>query len=210
MDTYTSWTIEKRPIYSRLPDCYKEDEDNIADWLTDYWDKLLLDSKAKIEDIPHNLDPLTCNEKWLDYLAVLSGWIGEYWDTKWSVESKRILLSNSYTLIWANKGSTNVLSFVLLALGVRHFIKSGSSFLVGYSVVGDRIGSIAWDYDILLPNDYYKTDIEILTRKINKLFGPCWCRSDVIFDDSKFNNYQLYALENGTVLSPQIPQAFQL
>lgn len=209
MDTYNAWVIEQRPIYSRLPDCYKEDDPSVSDWLTEYWDQFLLNTKTKVDDIPRQLNPLTCDPEWLDYLSVLCGWYGEYWDAKWPVESKRTLLANSFTLIWPNKGSFKVLSFVLFTLGIKHFIEIGQSFLVGYSEVGDRIGSIAWDYDILLPSEYYKTDVEKLANKINQLFGPCWCRSSVLFDDSRFNTYRLYALENGSVLSPQIPQAFQ-
>jgi hypothetical protein len=208
MDTYTAWVVEQRPIYSRLPDCYKEDEENISDWLTQYWDKLLLDTKTTVDDLPRQLDPLTCDEEWLDYLSILCGWYGEYWDVRWPAESKRTLLANSFTLIWPNKGSFEVLSFVLFTLGIKHFIQIGQSFLVGISEVGDRIGSVAWDYDILLPSTYYRTDIEKLTNKINKLFGPCWCRSSVIFDDSKFKTYRLYALEDGTLLSPGIPRIF--
>jgi hypothetical protein len=207
MNTYDAWVTEKRPIYSRLPDCYKPEdgeEEAISDWLTYYFDQLLIGTKDKADNLSINLDPLTCDVEWLSFLAPLCGWYG-IWDETWDTEAKRTLLSNSYTLIWPNKGSLEVLDFVLDTLGVRHLIKLGQSFLVDISLVGDPIGSIAWNYDILLPSEYHGQPEYKLTERINRLFGPCWCESSIIFDDTKFNTYSLFGIGEQSVLSPGEP-----
>ncbi|MBD2452240.1 hypothetical protein H6G76_35105 [Nostoc sp. FACHB-152] len=176
--TYQAWQTG-RPIFSRLPEVYQENP--VADWLTEYWDELLTQNKAKIDDLPRNLDPTTCDENWLDFLAPLCGFTGEYWDKSWKTSSKRLLLANSYTLIWKNKGSREVLSFVLNALGIEHEIWTGSSFILGVSQVSiDKLGSGAWQYKVLLPSRYAQEGYEFkLARKINRLFGPLWCKSEV-------------------------------
>lgn len=178
--TYEAWSTE-RPIFSRLPEVYQDNE--VADWLTIYWDELLASLKYKIDDLPRQLSPLTCDDKWLDFLAPLCGFTGDYWDRDWKSSSKRLLLTNSYKFIWSNKGTRTVLSFVLNALDIDHTIWEGSKFVLGVSQLDiDSLGTAAWEYKILLPNYYqYKGYEWKLAEKINKLFGPLWCGSEVIY-----------------------------
>lgn len=184
-DTYSAW-ISGRPIYSRLPECYKEGE--IADWLTAYWDDILIETKAKVYDLPRQLNPLTCDSNWLDFLAPLCGFTGEYWDKDWDVTAKRKLLDYSYLSIWANKGSKETLDLVLNCFDINHVILSEGDFVLGASKIGQQpLGTTPWEYTIYLPSSYlglYKAD---LTRKLNRLFGPCWCESQIIFDNQYFN-----------------------
>jgi hypothetical protein len=199
MSAYEAWVVEKRPIYHRLPECYKDNP--IADWLTQYWDALLIEVKEKIDDLPKQLDPQTCDEEWLDFLAPLCGFYGDYWDRQWTLPAKRTLINNSYTLIWKNKGSRDVLSFVLDTLGIEHKIWVGQSFVLGVSQVSiDRLGNAAWEYKILLPDKYASDGKEFkLARKINKLFGCLWCRSEVVYERDIVSQY----LENAIATDPQ-------
>jgi phage tail P2-like protein len=176
--TYEAWS-SGRPIFSRLPEVYQDNQ--LSDWLTVYWDEMLASLKSKIDDLPRQLSPLTCDENWLDYLAPLCGFTGEYWDRNWKASSKRLLLNNSYSFIWRNKGTRNVLSFVLNALEIDHIIWEGSKWVLGVSQVSiDILGTSAWEYKILLPNYYqYKGYEWKLAEKINRLYGPLWCGSEV-------------------------------
>lgn len=202
MNTYEAWS-SGRPILSRLPGINGGYSENaVAEWLTDYPDRILLETKFNaIDDIPRQLEPLNCDEDWLDYLAILYGFYGDYWDRNWKADSKRILLYRAYDFIWPNKGSKEVLSYVLSALEIRHLIVQANSFIIGIGQVGDPLGYNAWEYDIYLPSEYFDKPEEFLTRKINDLYGPCWCRSRVLFNDEFFNTYNILATEDGNLLS---------
>lgn len=203
MDTYKAWIVEKRPIYSRLPDAYHDNQ--VANWLTDYWDELLVNLKEKIDDLPRQLNPMLCDEVWLDFLAPLCGFTSDYWDISWSVESKRILLANSYSFIWKNKGTKLVLSFILNTLGIDHEIWQGSDFILGSSQVSiDRLGDAAWEYKILLPAYYSSDGYEFqLARRINNLFGCIWCKSEVRYKSEIITELFNYVgdVDNQTILA---------
>lgn len=204
---YSAWVVSQRPIFSRLPQVYQDNE--IADWLTSFWDQLLVDVKAKYDDLPRQLNPLTCDPEYLDFLAPILGWTSEVWDKDWPVNSKRQLLANSYTLIWPDKGSQRVLSFILTALEVDHDIEITGSFRLGISEVGDELGLIPWDYTIYLP-DYYKNQPqEALTQKINSLFGPVWCDSRILFEEERFLTTKVIATESGQALATEDLKALQ-
>lgn len=184
--TATAWATG-RPIYSRLPGINGAYTDNpVADWLTDHWDAVLLAAKAKVDDLPRQLTPAACDVDWLDFLAPLCGFSGEYWDKSWSTTIKRSLLSNSYTLIWQNKGSRQVLTFLLTTLGVTHEIWLGSSFLVGVTELaagGALIGDPEWKYYILLPLAYLRESSEFRrAEQVNRLYGPAFADSVVAYD----------------------------
>lgn len=204
---YEAWVVSQRPIFSRLPQVYQDNP--IADWLTDFWDELLVGVKAKYDDLPRQLNPLTCDREYLDFLAPILGWTEEVWDKDWTVDSKRRLLANSYTLIWPEKGSQKVLTFILTALNVEHVIEITGSFRIGISEVGDEIGLIPWDYTIYLP-DYYKNQPqESLTQKINRLFGPIWCDSRILFEEERFLTTKVIATETGEALATEDLKAIQ-
>ncbi|QVQ57078.1 tail protein [Anabaena phage Elbi] len=187
-DTFKAWNIDKRPIYSRMP---KEQvgtsyNDYIAtDWLLSYWDKVFIECYDKLEDLPRQFNPLECDEEYLDFLAPLCGWSEPYWSGDYPPESKRQLLANSYSLIWKDKGSLTVLSFVLNALFINHIIFIPGSFILGYSQLGvDELGASGWEFEILLPVTYAQNGYEFrLTRKIASLFSPLWCKYQVRYDD---------------------------
>ncbi|AFY49020.1 Phage tail protein (Tail_P2_I) [Nostoc sp. PCC 7524] len=182
MQTQIAWQTG-RPIFSRLPEVYQENA--IANYLTAFWDELLVNNKARIDDLPRQLNPLTCDANWLDFLAPLCGFTGEYWDRKWQDNFKRNLIASSYQRIWSNKGSRECLSTVLICFKIPHNIATMGDFILGQSKLGvDPLGSLAFKYIIYLRSSYQGTPEVKLVEKLNKLFGPCWCKSEVIFDDS--------------------------
>lgn len=189
MDTAQAWSTG-RPIFSRLPDCYKNENSSVADWLTSFFDDLLISTKDKVDDIPRQLDPSLCDSNWLDFLAPLCGFYGQYWDKYWNDNHKRNLLINSYKKIWSNKGSKSCLSTVLTCFEIPHAILSKGDFVLGSSKLSlDELGKTPWEYTIYLNSFYTSTPTADLVRKLNKLFGPCWCKSNIQFDDLIVQNY---------------------
>jgi hypothetical protein len=89
---------------------------------------------------------------------------------------------------------------VLNTLGIKHVIQQGSSFIVGVNVIGDPLGAIAWQYDIVLPTNYFDTKESRLTIKIDELFGPCWCNARVLYDDDVFASKGFLELDINTLL----------
>lgn len=198
--TYEAWS-SGRPTLARLPGINEAySGNNVADWLTDFPDRVLTETKTKVDDLPRQLDPLTCDEEYLDWLSGLCGWYG-IWDEDWDSDAKRLLLSRSYDLIWRNKGTLEVLSFVLTTLGIQHIIQPGTAFIIGINEVGDEIGTNAWTYQIVLPPNYYGREETKITERINELFGPVWCSSQIVYEESFFSAIELLALDSETVLS---------
>lgn len=178
-------------------------QDEISDAVTYFWDQELVYLLEKIKDVERQIDPVRCDPEWLDFLAPLFGFTEEFWDRSWSVNSKRALLKNAYSGvdIWARKGTADVLSFVLSSLEIKNEVIQNGSFIIGTDTVGEPIGRIAWDYTIYLPAIYQNTPIEKLTKRINELFGACYCQSRIIYDPSRFEEIDLLVDESGNVLS---------
>lgn len=204
LSTYERW-IRSRPVLDSLPGLNEGYSGNVvADWLTAAPDELLTGLKAKLDGLDRQFSPLDCDESWLDYLSALCGFHGPYWDRAWPISSKRRLLASSFNLIWPNYGTSKTLSFVLTALGVSHSIREGQSFVIGRNKVGDPLGAIAWDYVIILPSSSFNSASAKLAEKINRLYGPIWCTSQIIFDDTFFatpeylaaSSTELFAVDN--------------
>jgi hypothetical protein len=211
MSIYEAWA-SGRPIFSRLPEVYQFQDPPIADWLTKFWDQLLINTKAKIDDIPvRQLNPATCDVEWLDFLAPLCGWDSKYWDKTWTVDAKRTLLINSYSgeSIWENKGSAEVLSFVLATLGVRNIVQVQGDFILGTSVLGDELGSLPWEYTVRVPADYQGTSKDNLLQRIIKLFGPAWCIVNIIYDPDRFTFVNLLGINEDEILETETGTAIQ-
>lgn len=200
MDTYSAWQ-SSRPIFSRLPEIYQDNL--IADCLTAYFDELLVETKAKVDDLPRQLNPQTCDTNWLDFLAPLCGFTGNYWDKAWSIKAKRRLLTYSYQYIWSNKGSQDTLDLVLNCFDIKHLILSEGDFILGTSQVGDTLGATPWEYTIYLPTAYVNNYKVRLTEKLNRLFGPCWCKSQIKFEDKYFRDLTVIGMSEDTVLGTE-------
>lgn len=196
-----------RPIFSRLPGRNGAYSANpVADWLTGFFDDLLIQSKAKVDDIgDRQLNPLTCDADWLDFLAPLMGWDKKYWNPKWTEASKKTLLSNTWTgqNIWETKGTLNTLSFVLTAIGIRNEVTVDGDFIIGTNEVGDPIGTDPWSYTIYLPPEYEGRDEYRETLKIDSLFGPAWCEKTIVYDEERFRIIELMATEDGFAVATE-------
>jgi phage tail P2-like protein len=68
-----------------------------------------------LEGMPSQLDPLTANSSYLEYLAYLVGLSDGYWDNAWSEQVKRDSIKNAYLL--ANTKGTQ--AAILLALSIQ-------------------------------------------------------------------------------------------
>lgn len=184
MSSYEAWQSGE-PIFARMPDENNSYRSNyVVKILLDYWDKVLSQCARALDGLPRQFDPEFCDVNWLDFLAPLCGWTAPYWDTNYPESAKRVLLKNSFSFIWAQKGSRDVLSFILNALGINHIIYIQGSFILGQSTLGtDQLGLDPWDFAVLLPREYIRGGYEFtLAEKMTKLFSPCWCRRTVAYD----------------------------
>jgi|694.fasta_scaffold01920_16 phage tail P2-like protein len=211
-EVYKRWYIDNKPASGLLPGINGGYTDNeISQWLMAPFDRTLVEIRDKIDDYPRQLNPLTCDPIILDFLAPMFGFTDQYWSTTWNVNTKRSLLNNAFSLIWPKKGTSLVLSFVLNAFDIKHIIQEGQSFIVGRNVVGDPLGTISWDYKIILPYEYYATPKEVLTKKLDYLFGPCWCSKEVVYSSDFFITYEVLGFlnqDNFVLLSSDHTDAF--
>ena len=177
-----------RPIYNRLPGVnggyFDEESDNPADWLTVFWDELLVASKALVADVrDRQLDPQQCDVEWLDFLAALCGFTEDYWDPTWEESWKRQLISESFTNIWPNKGTQQVLERLLEIFEINASIWQGSRFILGLTTLPGLLGSPEWRYYIRVGLEYERTSQQFkLAQRVNRLFGPAYCESDIVYE----------------------------
>jgi hypothetical protein len=202
-----------RPIYDRLPNRNGGYENDPTDWLTSFWDSLFVETKTRVDDIPdRQIDPLRCDEDWLDFLAVLFGWDSEHWQKDWSVSSKRKLLSRSLDFIWERKGSRDVLVYVLDSLEIKNRVMVRGDFIIGTNAVGDLLGANPYEFDVILPTAYKNSSQFPLVRYIVRRFAPCWLEAHYRFDDTPFRVSELIevsaqlALEDGSGSAIEIQQ----
>lgn len=180
METAEAWR-SGRPIYSRLPGVNGQYQDEvggtIADWLTAHSDLTLSQTQSKILDLPRQLNPSTCDESFLDFLAILNGFTGEYWDKNWPTAAKRSILIKA-NWIWENKGSKIVLEYLLGVFAIDSGIWEATAFYAGVTKLPATIGEPDFRYMVTLPLKYLRNSPEFkLAQKINKLFGPVVCES---------------------------------
>jgi hypothetical protein len=183
MLTYEAWVTNARPIYARLPRVkyYIENPENPSNWLTRWFDELLIKTKATIDDLPRQLNAATCDADWLDFVAALSGFTGEYWEKAWPVAAKRIIAQNA-DRIWSNKGTKDILELILSAFNLQAEVYVTGGFYAGVTQLPGLLGSPTYQYFIYVPIVYLRTGREFrLIQKINRLFGPVFCESRVAY-----------------------------
>ena len=198
--------LNNRPILDNLPGFNgRYNRNPIADWITNYFDELFVDTRNSVTLIENYLNDLdNCPEEYLNFFANLAGFYEKYWDENYPV-SLKIALIKKANWVFSNKGSKEVLNYVLENYGIENIITNDSDFVLGSSVVGDKLGSFPFSYLIYInprtPNiDQLKKAIPIFVS----LYGPCWCKTTVIEDFSKFVNYRvlgLYSNDTGQILS---------
>jgi hypothetical protein len=94
-----------RPVYSRLPglsEAYRSDPafsdvETPAQWLVSGTDEFLSEKKQSIADFYRDfLDPRTCSDVTLDWLAQHVGLFGDLWDSRWDRKIKVAFIDNAF------------------------------------------------------------------------------------------------------------------
>lgn len=123
-----------RPIYNSLPAVYEAYHGNeVVDDITKYWDEKLIKLKADIDDLPRQLNPLTCDKEYLPLLSYITGFTGSYTILDYPEDVQRKMISRAYDFIWKYKGSEEVLGYILTLLEVPHRIWYGAFLVLGYT-----------------------------------------------------------------------------
>jgi len=192
-----------RPFYYRLPTDTPEtyQGNDVVNWLTKYWDSKFLNTVQKLDDLPRQFNPEICDAEYLDFLAILCGFTPPFWNKDWSVSSKRVILKNSYSRIWSNKGSLDCVSFILTALNIEHKIYQPGSFIIGEGQLTlTPLGQGGWQFTVILPVKYSIGGKEFRqVQKIVELFAPCWCKSEII-QDTATDEDVLLEVDSNTLL----------
>lgn len=181
-----AWVDEQRPIYARLPKINQryqaENPENPTNWITRWFDELLVQTKTTLDDLPRQLNALTCDEEWIDFVAYLGGFTGEYWDKSWPLGSKRLIASEA-NWIWSNKGTRQVLEYLFAALNLDVTIWAGEQFYPDVTPLPAFLGEPTYQYWAIVPITYLRTSPEYrLADRINRLFGAVVSDSRVVYD----------------------------
>jgi hypothetical protein len=174
-----------RPVRYSLPGLFgKYSENDATDYLTRYWDNLLVESKAKIDSLDEKLCPLSCGEEnFLPLLAVITGFVGEYDITNYPIEVQRNLIDQSYSFIWRWKGSEKVLLYLLGQLGFNAVVWTGARLLAGETEVPHTIGKQGFKSFILLPIKFFRQTPEWeLAESIVDLYTPAYSDDRLCYD----------------------------
>lgn len=166
-----SWPTT-RPIYKRLPEC-GYDDNPIADWLTRFPDDVLVQTKNRVDDLERQVNPMTCDREWLNYLAALSGFVNEYWDRSWPDAIKRQIIAAGFTEIWPYLGTKRCMDFFLNLFSITHEWRFLGGFYLNLTPLGSILGTTGGKYYLILPFSYARTGHEFrLTEKFMRLFAP--------------------------------------
>lgn len=144
----------RRPILESLPEKGYQDND-VAISLTSWIDESLSEKAEQLQSFHKELDPSTCKVASLDYLAYLNGLNGDYWDTSWSVATKRTLIKNAHSVLWQYRGTSKALSFVLDTHKIKHHIWVDGSTLLSFKLP-QKLGSPKLRFYIRLPVTYHR------------------------------------------------------
>lgn len=189
---------EGRPIYYLLPGenegFLKDPEFNdpetdppIADWLTVFWDEVLVENRALAEAFyEYYLNPETCRDEALTgWLAQHFGYTGVYWDESWSLKAKRSLLLNAYQgqRVWESKGTERLFYWLLDVFDLDAQIYQTGSFVVGQSTLPALLGGQPFEFFILAPLRYLRVSRSWeLLEQLRQLFTPAYCDSLICYE----------------------------
>lgn len=163
-------------ILDELPQCYrnKGEQEEIAGALTSEISNYLSSLDSKLINYETNyLNPLTCQESWLDTLAAWAGW-GRLWDSGWAPDIKRQLLVNT-DFLWSNRGNREGLSKLFEIFGLSAQLQPSTGFILRVSTFPSKLGSDPFDWQIKIPVGYSAgTPERVLVEKLAHDFLPCW------------------------------------
>lgn len=168
-----------KPVTLRLPkDGYQNNPDVVA--LLSQPDGFLTETKALLETLYLKLNGTDTPAAWLDYVAWLLGWSGDYWDTLWSDEVKvaLILISNS---VWEHLGQVGLLAQILDIHGIEHSLWTETALQMGFAMPAVFTTPKGRLY-IRLPLRYLRNGNEFKeARRIRRNYVPCVITSAVVY-----------------------------
>ena len=180
----SGWS-SNRPIYDRLPsDSERYNGNPIVDAITQPIDSILVSYRAALSNFERDfLDPDTARSDALDWLAMNCGFTGVYWQTDWTDAQKRLLIKNSHSFIWANKGTERLLIWLLSVFAIDATVLSTGDFLADINAADDdSVGGDQLQYYLLMPITYQTTDKAwLLATRLNDLYMPVFCDSAIVY-----------------------------
>lgn len=160
----------RTPISGMLPE--KAYRDNpVVNWVTAYSDEVLSLWQDTLSTLHLQLDPSTCPEGYLDYVAYLFGLsYSPYWVTSWSSAVKRaILLNQAYLKKY--RGTKDCIAKVLAIQGLTYCYWQDEPLLLPFRLPG-KFGAGRLRVFILLPKLVSRTGREWREAK-RTLQGYC-------------------------------------
>ena len=180
----SGWS-EGRPIYARLPsDSERYNGNPIVDAITQPIDSILVSYRAALSNFERDfLDPDTARSDALDWLGQLCGFTGKFWQADWTDAQKRLLIKNSHSFIWANKGTERLLIWLLSVFAIDATVLSTGDFLADINAADDdSVGGDQLQYYLLMPITYQTTDRAwLLATRLNDLYMPVFCDSAIVY-----------------------------
>jgi len=171
----SAWS-EGRPIFLRLPSDAERYQGNPAvDAITAPFDSILVSYKAAIDNFERDfLNADTARSDALDWLGQLCGFTGKFWQADWTDAQKRLLIKNSHSFIWANKGTERLLIWLLSVFAIDATVLSTGDFLADINAADDdSVGGDQLQYYLLMPITYQTTDKAwLLATRLNDLYMP--------------------------------------
>jgi len=180
----SGWS-SNRPIYDRLPsDSERYNGNPIVDAITQPIDSILVSYRAALSNFERDfLDPDTARSDALDWLGQLCGFTGKFWQADWTDAQKRLLIKNSHSFIWANKGTERLLIWLLSVFAIDATVLSTGDFLADINAADDdSVGGDQLQYYLLMPITYQTTDKAwLLATRLNDLYMPVFCDSAIVY-----------------------------
>lgn len=154
-----------RPTFSRLP--MRGYQDNpLADALTSFYDEKLVAVGQQVEGFHLNLDPVTCDAKYLDYIAYLLGMVYPYYDITWAESTKRLIVASAND-IFKYRGTLKGLRLAIDPHGFPYKISTATSLTLAF---------------LFTPLPKFGSDAKITYIGLNLLASP---RTGTAFKETK-------------------------
>lgn len=170
-----------RPLFNRLPEKgYKDSQptDAVTVWVDEY----LVKTKQLLETFYLSLDPATCPDDQLDYLAYLVGLSGTFWDTRWSPEVKRAFINQSHVYLWRNRGTLACLKKVLDIHNLSYDIWQDGNLTLPFAM-SSAFGTAKMRLYIRLPLIYLRGQQEWLeANRTARNFVPAVVKHQVCYE----------------------------
>lgn len=174
-----AWAVQ-RPVYARLPE-YAYQDNAVADWLTQWVDSYLSNTAMTLQNFYKELDPTTCQDSSLDFLASLVGLVGSFWDTRWSSVVKRAFITN-VGLIFATRGTKTCLQLVISIFKYQYSIWVSGQLVLPFKMSG-TFGSSNLVFYLRLPLKYrYKATEWTECERLLKNYAPVVVENAVTYE----------------------------